>query len=579
MRRRIAVGLALLGMAIAADAQWIQIATRNFELFTDAGESEARDLIRQFERVRSFFRQVIPGATAPTPRTRIVAFRSFQDYEPYRPSELAVAHYLPTSDNDYVVMGEVSVDAYSAGIREYVRLLARDASLRLPLWLSEGIAELYSNMTAAGENVLVGSVIEARRKRLLERLDPLAEILGARSTHQSENFYHAAWAFTHMLALTPQYGPKFAQVVVAVSAGTPSERALEQIYGKPLSKIELEWRAYLTSETFQGVLIPAKRDGTGDKLLVEPVNDFDLSLALSRISKPGATRTTLNNLIRTNPQRFEPYEALAYLDLSQGQTDRAREDFQQAYVRAGRNPRMLWDYAKLTQSKDPKRAMELFRNLLEIQPERLDARMELASLQFQSHQVEQAIETLEPVTTVANEDAPKFLTLLARLHLAAGNREKARNAAEQLKKVAVFAADRELADQLLAAIESQPSKFAPVITVRKDEDAPLLKHQAPVEDEPVIVRRKDSDPKLPTFTGTFAELRCSEQVKIVMETADGKRILLIDDPRKLLVNGDDAAVLDLSCGPQNKIRISIEYEVPGKYQGVDGVARIIHVHP
>ena len=64
-----------------------------------------------------------------------------------------------------------------------------------------------------------------------------------------------------------------------------------------------------------------------------------------------------------------------------------------------------------------------------------------------------------------------------------------------------------------------------------------------------------------------------------METAEGKKALLIDNPSNLTVNGNNGETMELACGPQKRVMIRIEYDSAGQATGVAGLARVIHFEP
>jgi hypothetical protein len=74
-------------------------------------------------------------------------------------------------------------------------------------------------------------------------------------------------------------------------------------------------------------------------------------------------------------------------------------------------------------------------------------------------------------------------------------------------------------------------------------------------------------------------LQCGAPAKIVMETAEGKKVLLIDNPSNLTVNGDSGETMELACGPQKRTKIRIEYDPTSAVPGADGVARVIRFEP
>jgi tetratricopeptide (TPR) repeat protein len=449
----------------AADARWNRVASPNFEMYSTAGERSARETIRHFEQVRSFFDQMMPHPVERPSRVLILAFSSLKEYEPYRLNDYATAYYHAAADHDCIVMSQVGAESFPTAIHEYVHLLTRHSKLNFPPWLNEGIAEFYSTIDPTGDKVLVGSFPENVRRSLEARWVPLETILTARydSAYYKEkttagSLYNEGWALMHMLALHPEYQAKSSQVLAAISDGTASVEALEQIYGKPLRRIETDLQAYLRGAKLQGALVPAKLEKMEGDLKVEPADEFDIALLLSEVTdRPGreeATRAALEGLIARNPKRPEAYVDLAYLQWRQREMKEARADFAKAFELGSRNPRMLRDYGRMVEKKDAPQVIPALAELVKQDPDDLETRLELASLQLRSDAAKDALQTLAPVQQVTPANAPKLLTLLAYANLEVGDRVMARNVAHQLKGVAISAEDRDRADQILKFIDS-----------------------------------------------------------------------------------------------------------------------------
>jgi hypothetical protein len=580
----------------AADVHWSRIASPNFEMYTTAGDRSARDTIRYFEQVHSFFDQMMPHASEKPSQVRILAFNSEKEYAPYRLNEFATAYYTGSGDHDYIVMSHAGAETFPVAIHEYVHLVTRHSKLNFPPWLNEGIAELYSTLKPTGDKVLVGALIPGRYQALLQdRWVPLETIMAAghdspyyNEKNKAGSLYNEGWALTHMLALSPEYKPKFAQVLLAISGGTRSVDALEQAYGKPLKGIESDLLMYLRGGRFQGVLIPAKLEKMDDELKPEPARPFQVALLLAEVTdRPGReteTRAALEALIAQNPNRPEPYVDLAYLERRQRQSSEAYEHFARAFELGSRDPRMLWDYGRLAASSDLSKSIQALGELLKLDSSRLDVRLELASVQLRSHAAKDVLQTLAPVNKVTPEDAPRLLTLLIYANLEGGDRETARKGADQLKKVATNADDRDRAEQILRFIDGSrsgattpPAAPASLAASESAEHAPVLKRRdAAPEPARAIAQR-------PSVTGRFVELQCGQPARIIMETAEGKKVLLIDNPSNLTVNGDNGATMELACGPQKPVKIRIEYDSAGagapSVTGVAGLARVIHFEP
>jgi len=576
--------------ASAADARWSRMQSPNFEMYTTAGERSARDTLRYFEQVHSFFAQAMPSSNVKPLPVRIVAFNSMKEFEPYRPNEFAAAYYHSTADCDYIVMSHTGAETFPTAIHEYVHLVVQHAKLNLPPWLNEGVAELYSTLKPMGDKILVGSLVEGRHYALLnEKWVPLEQILGAsmdsayyNEKNKAGSLYNEGWGLTHMLALDNAYRLKFAQLMRTISDGTPSREAMEQTYGKPLSAVEKDLLSYLRGTRFQGALIPAKVEKIRDDLNAEPAPDFEVKLLLTRLlERPGnesATETGFKELIALDPKRPEPHIDLGYLLWSRQQSAPARDEFKKAYELGSRSPKMLWDYGRLEESHDDAAAVRVLSDLLNQDPDRLEVRLELATSQLRAHAAKDAVETLKPVKKVTPQDAPRLLTLVAYANLETGDRVTARNAADQLLKVAQTAEDKSTANRILQSISAQAALTAP-------QTAPSPRTNA--DGRPIIRRREAPEMGLevhtevkqrPSFSGKFVELQCVDPAKIVLDTQEGKKFVAIDDPTRLVVNGNVGEKIDLTCGRQKPVPIRVEYDPPNR-SGIDGLARAIHFNP
>src|ERR1700736_990651 len=145
----------LTALPLVAADQWIKLTTPHFELYTTAGEKKGREAILYFEQVRNFFLQASPSKKVPEFPVRIVAFRSEKQYRPYRINESAAAYYTQTQTRDYIVMQDIAQEHYHVAIHEYTHLIVEHSGLKLPPWLNEGWAELYSTLKPLGDKAMI----------------------------------------------------------------------------------------------------------------------------------------------------------------------------------------------------------------------------------------------------------------------------------------------------------------------------------------------------------------------------------------------------------------------------------------
>jgi hypothetical protein len=460
------------GVADAASPRWIHAQSPNFEVYSTADEATAREMLLEFEQVRSFFQELAPPAE--TARVRIVVFSSAKEYELYRPNNFAVAYYFSGIARDTIVMSDAGAGAFPVAVHEYFHFMVEHLGLKLPPWLGEGLAELYSTLRPVAGHTVLGELIPSRVRGLRnDKWVPLQTILSA-DTHspyyneknKAGSLYNEGWALTHMLYLSPDYRPRFADLLTAVAVGKDSADALTSVYGRPLAAIEKDLQAYLRGNRFRAMVLAAGMQTSELSVAPEPAAAFDVRLILAELAqrrrpRPGGPRSSddedarqqLEELAAEQPNRPEPHVQLGYLlwrgiDGDQGP---AQKEFATAYALGERSPKMLWDYACMIETSLPKESAEVFRQLLALQPDRAEVSIELASALLGSGQPIEAARVLTALPRVLSfEDAPRYFTVAAYVALRLGDRDQARVLAGKLLDAPKSSpADKQRAQQLL----------------------------------------------------------------------------------------------------------------------------------
>src|SRR5262249_12896930 len=111
--------------------------------------------------------------------------------------------------------------------------------------------------------------------------------------------------------------------------------------------------------------------------------------------------------------------------------------------------------------------------------------------------------------------------------------------------------------------------------------------EAPPSETPRLVRPADLErsqleqiaPPTPTVTGTFAEFVCPDNgatnFKIVVNTAEGKKTFLIEDPTGVTIVGRAGGKVELNAGLQNPApNVKVEYRESAA-KGIDGHLRVL----
>ena len=158
MHRAALILIAAAIPALAAD-NWTRITTPNFELYTTAGEKKGKETVRRFEQVREFFLKASPVRGSSDFPVRIIEFETADQYAPFRPSTtVASAYFLSTPIRDYIVLGNQAQVDDSIAIHEYMHLVIKHSGLKIPIWLNEGWADVYSTLRPMGKETAVGEI-------------------------------------------------------------------------------------------------------------------------------------------------------------------------------------------------------------------------------------------------------------------------------------------------------------------------------------------------------------------------------------------------------------------------------------
>lgn len=583
------IGALLCAAEAYSETKWIRMQSPNFEAYSAAGERDTRDALRYFERVRDFFLQVNQSAPPKPVPVYIVVFGSEKEYAPYRFNEAAIAYYFGGENRDYIVLGRTGEEAARIAVHEYVHLVARHAGLRFPPWLNEGIAELYSTVRMRGDQTLVGDLIPGRLQALFsEKWVPLSVILSAapdspyyNEKNKAGSLYNEGWALVHMLQLSPEYVSGFSEFLRAVQSGTDSTAALERVYGKSISAVEKDLQAYIRGDQFYGRLFPVKLADDREKFPAMPVPMFDVRLALAdltnRPGKEAETRKILEDLSREEPQRPEPWAGLGYLAWRGNHIPEAVDAFGKAYDSGDRSPKLLWDFGRLAERVRPEEAVKVFTDLFQLEPGRLDVRLELATLHLNARRPGGALTVLADVHSVTAEDAPRFFTLLANAQLQLGDRAGARITVAKLAANARTPADREWVEQVQRYLDQ--SGAAPRAAARAPV-APTAPDQAPRLLRPSAAQSGPVPPPAPEIEGSFVEFVClKDSFKVVVDTAQGKKGFLIQDPGQVVIVGRAGGKVDLNCGPQTPMHVKLEYAPGTGATDADGILKILYFEP
>jgi tetratricopeptide (TPR) repeat protein len=308
-RRLLGIAGLLLLPAMSAGAagneRWLKVSTAEFMIITELSERQAVTWAGEFSQFITALKLFLPVDTRALPPLTVVILRdrTFQDYRPLgadgrpkaaagffnrRPS-WAVAG-LGTADFD-----RVRSIIFHEGTHWFMSAF-RQAS---PLWVEEGIAELFSTFTVDGKNVSFGQAI-GPHINVLNALEPIPMerfLFLSRNdlfTGDSESdektgiAYAQSWAFMHYLifgenaATTRQ---AFIDYLRAVAAGTHADEAFKNAFGLTYQQMDAKLREYVRFGRYFTLKKPV---APANPPKVEPASTLEVEIALGRLSLAGA---------------------------------------------------------------------------------------------------------------------------------------------------------------------------------------------------------------------------------------------------------------------------------------------------
>jgi hypothetical protein len=165
IRRLARVLAAVAGLTAAATATtpaasakgpaWLRLDTPGFVVIGDAGEKRLQAIAADLERFREALSKMLPeGATSSAVPMVVIAFGRDKGLEPlapvYQGKPVEVGGLmLDAPDIQYIALSAQGDrdDRLQIVFHEYAHTIIANDSPRLPLWLNEGLAELYSTFT------------------------------------------------------------------------------------------------------------------------------------------------------------------------------------------------------------------------------------------------------------------------------------------------------------------------------------------------------------------------------------------------------------------------------------------------
>jgi tetratricopeptide (TPR) repeat protein len=361
--------LGFIGPGLQADGkeQWVEVKSPHFVAVSDAGESEARKALRQFEEIREVFRKVFPGIRVDAGRPlSILVLRDeasmkrflsarFEGKDSVRPS----GWFAHSQDEDYALLRlDAGLDVghpYSVLYHEYTHGIINTNFPHLPVWLNEGLAEFYGATEIQKDKVLIGGIQPTRLLHLRQSAFLPADIFFAvdhdsphyREGQKATQFYAQSWALVHYLLMDPRAQKEglFRKLLEALGRGVDSTAAARSTFGD-LQEFTNSLRTYAKQHAFQYWTFEVATR-LSDKDFVSRHLDRAEALTiraeyLLRSGRQAEARPLLEEALGLDPGLARTYAALGQLDLLGNDPKQARARLLEAQRLDGRDFRTAY---------------------------------------------------------------------------------------------------------------------------------------------------------------------------------------------------------------------------------------------
>jgi tetratricopeptide (TPR) repeat protein len=333
---------------------WFETRTAHFNIYSCGTPQDVYKLAGRLEQFCEAYSLLAGTQAVASPPVVVMAFPDHESMKPFlplyqgKPGNLG-GFFVRDSDENLIVLTLPGGNEGSSGMEvifhEYAHLLFRRNDLIWPLWLKEGMAEVYSTFETAGNHAYIGLPIDHHLRLLAhEPLMTLHELFAV--THDSPQynererqgiFYAESWLLTHFLMAgdNPAFKTRFSRFTGLLYNGQPPEQAFTDALGTTLPKMESELRRYLERGDFAPIELSLPKDVASSVTLtarfITPVETcFQLGDELLRIDRLNDAESYFTQAQKIAPASPLSYEGLGLLAVRRGKTDEALSDLKKS---------------------------------------------------------------------------------------------------------------------------------------------------------------------------------------------------------------------------------------------------------
>ena len=551
---------------------WTEIRSAHFTVISNAGEYDGRRIALQFEEVRAMFEQLYPKLKVDSGKPTIVFALKNEDslklllpsYGQNSKSMHIAGFYRPAYDKNFAV---IRTDATGTGLlsfrslyHEYTHAFFRYNFRGLPLWLDEGLAELYGNTSIEGKTASVGLPNENQLRYLQANqflpLDQLVTIDRSSPLYNTNDhagvFYSESWALVHYLRYSQELQKQdlINKFLAALHETDDPIEAAKQTFGD-LNKFSDKLLTYTRQRAYQyeRVTLPAKLSANDFTARSLSQGEGTLAVAdyLLRSGNLPEALGRLHQVADFDPATPGYHSEMGHYHLLKADFANAEKELQAAIAA---NPKdmsahidMAFVYLRrdgYTTDSTPKIRTEL-ETVLTLAPEFPPAHafLSIAYAQEPNKDTDKALKDALRATKLEPGNLAYFIDVGKAL-LAARRIPEATKIADTAKKIATTPADRSMTTAFSKQVDyrvNHPQESADAKALSTDAAGP----------EGVAT---ETPPKVAHAEGQITELLCGHPPEVILTLNSGGNSLLLHvaDIGKISIQ-DAAAGSDAAKSP------------------------------
>src|SRR6266404_2706139 len=588
----------------AAKDKWINQTTKNFNIISNADEGGTRKLGLKLEQFHFVFSKIFNLPLERSIKTTVMVFKNESSFSPYKPlyngRPANVAGYFQGGEDENLSVMDISANQarpMSVIYHEYTHLLTSNTPRDWPVWMKEGLAELYSSFEVFNGMVLLGLPIPRHVTLLRQKtFIPLTDLLSvdhASSLYNERDrqgiFYAESWALCHYMMIGDN-NAREAQMVeytTLINQGVDSNQAFGQAFKLSMAEVEKRLKNYIrgntyTANTYKLASIEGNKDIAANPISEAEVQYY-LGNLLARTNRIDEAEVLLKRAIEMDPQLAGPYEGLGFVAVRRQRFGEALEFFKQAVIRGSKNHLAHYYYAdallrQVIGSVRPPVSQQIgdeLRTSIKLMPGFAFAHYALANLAVMTEEnLKEGLEAASIAIRLEPQNK-RFAFALAQLQAQTRDYAAAKKTLEPLLSADVEPKLKESAESTMKLIEdrARPARVEqPLPDPKQDSGPPRIVPESKQNTEPpksaseplpdqqaAKAPERVSQPTIKlegtqTIRGVLVAIECSagKWTLIVKASANRIRFMVSNKDKLEFFSQDPSFAGAVRCGPVNK---------------------------